>query len=512
MKNTYKILLWLSIIAYIVYFSLFSILRYRTLYASYFDLGIMHQTVFNTYKSIQTGDWSRFLELTDPFGSDQIKRMAIHNDILLAPIALLYFIHSGPETLLILQSVVLGLGAWAVFLIAMRVLERKKYHEVLSFVCAFAYLMYTPMQRANIFDFHAVALATSLLLFMYYFWLVEKYALSFLFFLLSIAAKEQISLIALFFGVYVLYLYLRGDRHVERGWRSQNGHLGGEKGLLGGISVNLYFPLLIIGISALWFFISMKLIIPYFRGAGHFALKYYGDFGDSPIGVIIGILTNPYSISKYVFHNDTARYFLFLLGPLAFLPLLSPILLLIALPEFAINLLSDSWNMRNIIFHYTSAIQPFVFIAAIYGVKKITEFLHPRYVIILILGTSLIFSFVKSPLPYSWEKNMHPFFYPQEESSDVAQWSNILQNEQLNIASTGQLAPFFTSRRYYYFFGSDYGLADYVLIRRNEVYNYPEKEELIPVYEALRNDTEFKLIYKKNQLEIYKKISKLEMK
>lgn len=482
LKKYIPAILWILIGAYIVYFSLFSILRYRTLYASYFDLGIMHQTVFNTYKSLQTGDWSRFLELTNPFGSDQIKRMAIHNDILLAPIAFLYFIYSGPETLLVLQSVALGLGAWAVFLIAMKILAGKKYHTALSFVCAFAYLMYTPMQRANIFDFHAVTLTTSLLLFMFYFWLTGRYIWSFLFFLLSIFAKEQIPLLTLFFGIYAIY-----------------SRLGGAKGR--------FFSLFVIGISIVWFFVSMKVIIPYFRGTGHFALKYYGDFGDSPIGVIMGILTNPYSISKYLFHIDTIRYFWFLLGPLALLPLLSPLHLLIALPEFAINLLSDSWNMRNIIYHYTSAIQPFVFIAAIYGVKKITGFLHPRYVIILLLSTSLMFSFVKSPLPYSLEKDTHPFLYPQAEANDVVEWSKILKNEQLAISSTGQLAPFFTSRRYYYFFGSDYNLADYVIIRRNEVYNYPEKDKLIPAYETLRQDKKYKLIYKKNQLEIYKKIS-----
>jgi len=99
--NKYQILLWFFILAYIGYFSYFTILRYKTLYASYYDLGIMHQTVFNTYKAISTGDWSRFLEMTSTTGSEQIKRMAIHNDPLLAFFAPFYFIHSRSNLLII---------------------------------------------------------------------------------------------------------------------------------------------------------------------------------------------------------------------------------------------------------------------------------------------------------------------------------------------------------------------------------------------------------------------------
>ncbi|MGZ6519611.1 MAG: winged helix-turn-helix domain-containing protein, partial [Bacteroidia bacterium] len=47
-----------------------------------------------------------------------------------------------------------------------------------------------------------------------------------------------------------------------------------------------------------------SVIIPYFRGSHHFALSYYGDFGDSPIRIIIGILKNPYNIGKYIFDYD----------------------------------------------------------------------------------------------------------------------------------------------------------------------------------------------------------------
>lgn len=479
-KYKYRLLLYFFVLSYIIYFSFFTILRYRTLYASYFDLGIMHQTVFNTYKAIVEKDPGRFLELTNPFGGNQIKRMAIHNDLLLAFLAPLYFIYSGPETLLVLQSVVLGLGALAIFGIARKIFANSKQHELMGLIFSFAYLFYSPMQRSNIFDFHAVTFSTSFLLFMFYLWLDQRYVWSGIFFLLSLLSKEQVALTTLFFGSY---FFTR--KRKSPGWQ---------------------FSLMVIALSAGWFLLSMWYIIPLFRGEQHFALPYYGDFGEKPIGVIMGIFRNPYSIVKYVFHIDSLRYFIFLLGPLGFLSLLSPLQLLIALPEFAINLLSNNWNMRNIIFHYTAVIQPFVFISSIYGARVFARFKIKKLFPVLLLAISLVFSYFKGPLLYSREAEIHPFLYPQKERSDVFLWSNILKDETIKVSTTGQLAPFFTSRRYFYIFSQYYYLADYIIARPTEIALYPGKELLIPVYEKLKKDSRYTIIYLRENFEVYKKI------
>ncbi len=110
-----KKILWFFISVYIIFFSTFSVLRYRNMYANYFDLGIMHHVVYNSYKALQTGDFGRFLEHTDPTGPTQLIRSAVHNDIILALFAPLYFLYPSPEVLLVTQSVVLGLGALAVY-------------------------------------------------------------------------------------------------------------------------------------------------------------------------------------------------------------------------------------------------------------------------------------------------------------------------------------------------------------------------------------------------------------
>lgn len=490
-RHKTAVILWAMIALYVGYFSYFTILRYKTLYASYFDLGIMHQTVYNTYQAIRTGNWSRFLELTNPYGPEQIKRMAIHNDILLAFMAPFYFIYSGAETLLVIQSVVLGLGAWAVFRIAGFVFAKIRHKNAIALVFAFAYLMYTPMQRANIFEFHAVALATSFLLFMFYFALVKRYRLSFAFLLLSLFSKEEVGLTTSFFALYLFYEWFRD----------------GRKG-------RPVFPAVVLLSSLAWFLTSMLLIIPHFRGGGnHFALNYYADFGDSPLKVIFGVMENPKNLFKYIWHIDTLRYFWFTLGPLGLLSLLSPLRLLIAAPEFGINLLSNNWNMRNIIYHYTSVIQPFVFISAIYGAYNLTQFkkipFHKRLPLIIpafLIATTVLFSYFKGPLPYSREAEVYPYLYPQKYRDAAAFWKDLLRNKRWRVSTTGHMAPFFSDRRYYYIFSKNYQLADFVILDLEEIYNYPEKETFIPAYEALVKDKRFRLVYKNENLEVYRKI------
>ena len=373
-------ILSLFVLVYIGYFSYLTILRYHTLYANYFDLGIMHQTVYNTYRALRTGDFSRFLELTNPHGYDQVKRMAIHNDILLAFLAPFYFIYSGPETLLIIQSVVLGLGAFAVNGISKIVFKKQKRREIIALIFSVSYLFFPPMQRANVFEFHAVTLATCLLLFMFYFVLKKKYFLSGLCFLASIFSKEEVALTTAFFGLYLVITSIQGKKNNIEGWKK-----------------NMIYGTFVITLSIAWFLLSLLVIIPIFRKEMSFALTYYSDFGDSPVQVFFGILKNPSSVIKYIWHIDTARYFLFMLGPLGFISLFAPLQFLITIPEFAINLLSNNWNMRNIIYHYTSVITPFVYISAIYGANNICTY-RKKIRLFLFLGIvicTLIFSYFK---------------------------------------------------------------------------------------------------------------------
>jgi uncharacterized membrane protein len=463
------------IVLYIAYFSWFTILRHTNLYSHYYDLGIMDQTVYNTFHG-------KFLELTNTTTFDQVKRMSIHNDIFLAFLAPFYFFFEGPQTLLVIQTIILAIGAIPIYLLSKKVLKS----PLSGVVFAFAYLMYVPMQRANIFDFHAITLATTFLLWMFYLATIRQFKWAFLFFIAALLCKEEIALTTAFFGIYIM----RTSSHKRH---------------------DTFFGMSIFGISVAWFIASIWLIIPHFRvdGNAHFALSRYGDFGDTPSAIFKGLLTKPFNYLRLVFHIDTLRYFLFLLGPLIFLSILSPLTLLIVLPEFAINLLSSDWNMRNIIYHYTSVITPFIFISAIYGVKRLLVLerkIQLSFVLIAVICATVLMSYVKGPLPYSREADNYPFLYPQAEVSDTNTWRKILKDDTLVVCATSRLAPHFTDRHIFYLFSDRCFRSDYIVLTKRDIYDDYDKETNIKIYEQLQSDNTYDLIYNKGDFEVYKKM------
>ena len=436
----------------------------------------MDQTVYNTYKG-------RILELTNPEGINNFKRMAIHNDIILALLAPFYFIFSGPQTLLVIQVIIIALGAIPIYLLSKLILKSK----YLGIIFAFTYLMYPPLQRANNFDFHAVMLATSFLLFMFYFFWSKKYWASLLFFLLSIISKEQIPLTTGFFSfLMMIFAYREHDRK------------------------KLFFSSLIFLISVVWFTISIWVIAPYFRGGQHFALYRYKSIGDGPVEIIENIVTKPALYINLIFNSENSKYLFLLLLPLAFFSLFSPIYLIMAAPEFLINFLSSHSQMRGIDNHYAAVIIPFVFISAIFGVKEIMKrkILDGRKISILLIAFILVMSYDKGLLPYSKDSSLRMFLTYRSEIDSVKIWENKLKNENISVSISGSLGPHFSQRIKIYRFSASYKYADYVLILKNDIYNdWLNKKQSIKDYEKLSADKGYNMIYQVGDFEVYKKMT-----
>lgn len=492
------LVLMLMVIVYIGYFSWASLVRLNTLNAHYFDLGIMHQTTHNTYMSLTSGDWSRFLELTDPYGPNQIKRMAIHNDMILAVLAPFYFIHDGPETLLVIQTVVLALGAVGLYLIGRKLFSGYHYSKAISLLIAVAYLFYPALHFTNLFDFHGVVLATGFLIFMFYFWLDKRYAWSCIFYILAILTKEQVALTTAFFGLFILYTNLK-----DAGFKPKK------------ISPYL-FGLFICVTSIFWFLLIMKVVIPEARGGrDHFALNYYEDFGDSPISVITGLLLNPATLWEYATSPETTTYLNRMFFPVGFLSFLALPVLAISAPEFGVVLLSNNPNLRNLYYHYSAVITPFVFIAALYGLRwinqqtkqNIQQFqqLIPVAFGALILCLSIYASLTYGPLVVFTRNKLHSYGNPVPHAQDVLMWRDRLANEDIRVAATGKIAPFFTSRRYFYLMSDRYEKAEYVVVNEHEVRTSYGSQWAIPGYEQLVADPAYQKIYDVRGIEVYRK-------
>lgn len=454
-RHRYEILLGLLIVLYVGFFSYLSILRHTSLHSEYYDLGIMDQTVYNTSRG-------RILQLTNPTSVDTVYRMAIHNDILLALFAPFYWIHAGPETLLIIQTVILALGAIFIFKLGHLILHS----DPLALTFATIYLLYPPLQWSNLYDFHAVTIATTLILAAFYFEMIESYIISFVFVLLALLSKEQVGATMAVWGLYLLFK----KKHRR-------------------------FGLAVFLISTFWTIVSFFVIIPYFRKGSHFALERYVYIKDLA------------SIVRHLWQYSTLRYIVILLLPLAFLSLLS-VVSVVALPEFAANLLSASGNQRDILHHYTAIITPFLFLGAIYGLYTVLKKRHiaTNLVAIFLITVILIGSFLWSPLPYSRSADMSLFDEHFSEEKSVNNWQKKLADENISIAASGTLAPHFSDRRVIIRFSEQYKVADYVLIWKPQVVNdWYDYVGTPKNYQQLVNDVRFKKIFEQGKLEVYKK-------
>ncbi len=503
------LILLVAMTAFGVYFSLFTILRYQKLYAHYFDLGIMHQTVFNTYKALQTGDMSRVLEMTDPHMTlDQVKRMSVHNDIFLALLSPAFFIYSGPETLLVIQAIGVALGAFFVYRITQIVFEKSRKRDWMAVVFALSYLLYPPLQKAVNFDFHAVTLSTPLLLGMYYFWLEKKYIRSSLFLVLTLLTKEQVGLVIALFGVYVL---IKKVIDMDFGFLKAKNPLHQIRKLIKAADRReVIFSTFAITSGIVWVLLSMLVIIPAFRGTEHFGAQYYEYLKDDPLRVF-----------PVVFRYETFHYLFILTAPLGMLALFSPVHLLMAASEFATNILSSNGNMRNIYFHYDTALTAFVMIASIYGAKTCLNISSSRTVlkkfpvssetiiILYVLSSTVLFSLYLSPLPWGHHRDLYAWTTHPGRVQDVRLWQKYLSGDDIKVSATGHIAPYFTSRRYFYDFAGGYEKAEYVIVDVSDIGRGFQAEESTANYEALQNDWRYITIYEKNDIKVYKNISQL---
>ena len=478
MKNyIYKILLSLSIFIFIIIFSYLSIRRYRTLNSYYYDLGIMNQVVYNTSQG-------RFLEMTNQDLKKNVSRLAIHFDPILAIFAPFYKIYEGPEVLLIGQVIILGLGALAVFLISQKILKK----HLISFIFALTYLFYFAIQRAVLFDFHAVTIATTTLLFAIYFSEVKKWSYFFFFIFLSLLTKEHIGLIVLCFGVY-LFLVKKEKK----------------------------IGLMTFVLGLLFFISTVYFIIPYFRGSEHFAARYFDNW----------------SLRLPEIFKQGFSYIKLLITPL-FYSLFSPLTLLISLPESAINILSINSNQRSIYFHYNSIIVAFLFYSLILGYKNFNKIIKNK-----ILKKIIFFIFITANLYSIYFYNPFPYFVKQPvsykeidkvKSESIKFWVNKLKDENIKVATTPKLAPFFTNRKYFYNFLYDsafatmgqtkedilkneigkYSLADYIMINRSEIGDISKNSIPVKFYFKLLDDNTFQMVFTdeqgENSIEVYKKI------
>lgn len=420
---------WFLLSFYFLLFSYLSITKHLSLHSTYLDLGLESQIVWNTSRG-------RFLETSFGPQGRLISALSFHVSPISVLISPFYWIWSDPMVLLLLQTLVLALGGLPVFWLSLKVTGS----SLVSLALLAAYFLYPPLQYSNLSDFHPQTLSTGILLFSFWFLFKKDFKKFYVTVLLGLLVKENVALIFSFLSLYMIF----GMREMWKG-----------------------IALLIVSLS--WFVFSVYLIMPFFSGGSMGAFGRYEYLGKTPLEAVWKLLSKPLLAFQLFFVTAKIKYIFHLLISVGFLPFLAPWYLLLSASEFFLNLFSSYNPQWQVKFHYTAAITPFIFISAIFGARKLLNFLNNRnfkgstylvsfYLVIAALTWNIIHS--PSPINYKFDRLV---FAQSSTSREITKILGEIPPEA-SVSAMNNLGPHLSTRRYLYNFPTNFELADFVIV------------------------------------------------
>lgn len=425
-----------------------------------FDVGIFDQ-----------GTWllSRFEE---PFVTVRgLHLFGDHTSFILILLAPLYWIAPTPVTLLVAQSLALGLAAVPAFLLARDQLR----NEWLALGAAVAYLAHPAVGWTNLEQFHPDVFEVPLIFLA--FWLILRKC--WIGYWICIAAllliKEDVALFTLALGVWFAFR---------------------SKSEVGPATV---------GVSLIWLGATLSLIIPAFNEAGplYGSRLPFGGIG----GTLRASLTRPWDVIDHALGPDRMFYVLQLLAPLGMLPLLSPSTALVAILPLGINVLSTFWYQYHIQYHYATLIVPVFVIASILGIARVPSVRRRQMLVGFMVLSSLVSGWYWGATPLSHR----PAYIadPDARYAEVLREAIKLIPSDAAISVDYSVVPHVAHRRKVYefpnpWYASNWGDAskerqrlpeadriEYVLVSRAASEDSPR----IPVLAELEQNGEFEAIY-----------------
>ena len=344
--------LHLMVVLYIIFFSINVIMRHYAFTSSAWDLGIFNQALYTTVKQGKLFYYTAEL-YANPGGTI----FGVHFSPILFLIIPFYITLPRPETLLVVQTVVLASGAYPTFLLAKNTLRNKS----TSLLFSLLYLMYPHVHSVNLFDFHPDAFFVPFALFSLYYFTKQKWSRYFLFLFLSFFTKETASIPFLVLALVDVWSIREriGESIKKRKFHDRR----------------MFIPIVTITMSVLWYLVAnafIHLFNPsppsrFVQGSPWYIL------GGNPLDLsILGSITTLNFAGALKFQFDLKLLYLFIiLGPLAFLPVMKHSYFLPVIPWLLLAFLSNYPPYYQLGHHYSAFIVPFSIIAAIYGLKSL---------------------------------------------------------------------------------------------------------------------------------------------
>lgn len=273
-----------------------AVLRHIQFQTQAWDLGLFTQTLWNT---LQGRVMQNSIE-------EVPQNLAIHMNPVMFLLVPIYALFPTPQILLVLQTLVVALGAWPLYFLSRHILQEK----FLSLIIAISYLLYPGTQWVNWFDFHPIAFLPTFFFAGIYFALQNRWRWAIIFLALAASTKEDAILLVAVAGLWFALS--------QRRWRA-------------GISIS--------GASIAYFLIAIFIIMPWL-GGGLVRIDRYANLGNSPVEIAQTLIFHPLRVIETVTETSKLLYVFWLLAPLLFLPLLGGWSIAVLIPGVLENILT----------------------------------------------------------------------------------------------------------------------------------------------------------------------------
>ena len=397
---------------YAVVYGTLSVLRHESYHSFGFDLGLFNQTFWNTTQG-------------RPFESTMSQAQPIPHSLFgdhFSPIFWLivpfYYAYPHPETLVVIQTLALALGAWPVYLLA-----KLKLPNGYPLLWVVAYFLFIPLAYINLDDFHEVTFAVAPLGFALYFLERGRMGPFLLSLLITLLVKEEMALIGAGFGAYVLLS--------RRKWKVGVGVLVG---------------------SLLAFAAVIQVVIPFFAN-GHpypYIGERYSEVGGSLRGILTTVVTDPLRIARSLLQPKKIYFVVALFGSTLGLSALAGWASVVLLPTLGYLLLSNYVPQFSFTSQYSAPLIPLIAGTAILAMARMKQSFQ-RPVMAAVVASSLAFSWAFGDMPFS--RKFDPSLYTtQSRYTTFVRYLAVIPRDATVSAENG-FPSHLSERRYIYDYG-----------------------------------------------------------
>jgi uncharacterized membrane protein len=478
-KRTIKdinIIVLLFALAYILFIGSISILKHYQFQTQTWDMGIYTQVIWNTTQG-------RLMQTTVGFDPSHL---GVHFTPLWLALVPIYAAIPSPYVLLFLQTLILALGVWPLYLLTKKLLNKK-----IAFVFSVAYLLSPSLHAINLFDIHPIAPLVPLLITSIYFIETKNRLWASLFLVLCALVQEDAILVVFFVGLFTILKSGEpyGFKIFTKEWWTPERRFG----------------LVTMILSFVYFFLVTKVFMPAF-GGGLLRLDRYAELGGSFSGIIKTTLQNPDILFGIILTKVKLQYILWLLFPVLFLPLFSWRALLLLVPGLLENLLTQYHTQFSGFYQYDAMLVGSIFVAAVYGLSNLWQ-IRPKiikYIVPALIFSSITAFLIASPAGVLlFPKSL---FTKQVKTTQFREVISLIPDDVSVVANTN-MVPHIINRREITMLGLESFEPDMLVIDGFDAFGFSDDtkfQEYIDMYLATNKyavtslHNRFFILHKKN--------------